>query len=413
MYLKSVNIRNIRSITDFKMEFSEYPGWHVLIGDNGSGKSSIIRSIALGLIGSQEIQGIKPNWNEWLRWKATSGFIQIDMIQERGGKSKESVQLTLNRSGEQVIIDDGSTAQTKGLNLNNGPKVFSAGYGPFRRFTGGSYERAEVYNNPSFRRLAAHLSLFGEDVALSEATTWLIHLQFQTLEKSVRKDVLANVMTFINSEDFLPHKSKLKKITSQGVIFVDGNGSEITVNQMSDGYRSILSLTFELLRQMVASYGADQVFENVSNGEMVIDLPGIVLIDEIDAHLHPTWQTRIGEWFIKYFPKIQFIMTTHSPLICRAAENGSIWRLRAPGSDELSGEITGLEKEQIVFGNVLDAYGTEVFGKSPVRSEKSDEKRDRLGKLNMLSALGKITSDEEKERLHLQKVLKTDDPVSL
>ena len=50
--------------------------------------------------------------------------------------------------------------------------------------------------------------------------------------------------------------------------------------------------------------------------------PGVVLIDEVDAHLHPTWQRRIGLWFREHFPKLQFIVSTHSPLICQAATVG-------------------------------------------------------------------------------------------
>ena len=54
MYIKSLNIKNIRSIHDFAMEFENPAGWHVLIGDNGAGKSTIIRSIALALVGPEE-----------------------------------------------------------------------------------------------------------------------------------------------------------------------------------------------------------------------------------------------------------------------------------------------------------------------------------------------------------------------
>jgi hypothetical protein len=75
-----------------------------------------------------------------------------------------------------------------------------------------------------------------------------------------------------------------------------------------------------------------------------------------------------------------------------------------------AGEITGLDKDKLIFGNVLDAYGTELFGKTPVRSEKSNEMLERLGKLSMLAALGKTNQEEETERLELQKILGTDDP---
>ncbi len=83
---------------------------------------------------------------------------------------------------------------------------------------------------------------------------------------------------------------------------------------------------------------------------MEINLPGVVLIDEIDAHLHPSWQVDVGFWFTRYFPQLQFIVTTHSPLVCRAAEKGSIWRLAKPGP--IGGARNhGIEKDRLVMAN--------------------------------------------------------------
>ena len=96
---------------------------------------------------------------------------------------------------------------------------------------------------------------------------------------------------------------------------------------------------------------------------MKIDLPGVVLVDEIDAHLHPTWQLRIGENLLRYFPKVQFIVTTHSPLICHAAEKGSVWRLPVPGDDSsFTGRVRGKELKRLIYGDILEAYDTELFG---------------------------------------------------
>ena len=222
--------------------------------------------------------------------------------------------------------------------------------------------------------------------------------------------MLDKIIQFVNTPGFLPHNTHLESISSDGVIFKDGHGFSLSVNQLSDGFRSILSLTFELIRQLARVYGDKEVFTQNKDNSLSINLPGIVMIDEIDAHLHPSWQTRIGQWFTRYFPNMQFIVTTHSPLICRAAEKGTIWRLAAPGTNLHSGEISGLEKQKLIFGNILDAYGTEVFGRSPVRSQKSDEKLQKLGKLNMMAALGTISHEDEKERLILQQILSTDAP---
>src|ERR1044071_5154897 len=67
MYIKKVEIKNVRSISKFEMEFADPAGWHVLIGDNGAGKSSILRSIALALIGPTDAQALRLPLINWIQ----------------------------------------------------------------------------------------------------------------------------------------------------------------------------------------------------------------------------------------------------------------------------------------------------------------------------------------------------------
>ena len=71
---------------------------------------------------------------------------------------------------------------------------------------------------------------------------------------------------------------------------------------------------------------------------------------------------------------MQFLVTTHSPIFCRAARHDSVWALPAPDSDEEPRRIIGTELDRLVDGNVLDAYATELFGEEVTRSEQSKEK---------------------------------------
>jgi hypothetical protein len=213
----------------------------------------------------------------------------------------------------------------------------------------------------------------------------------------------------LNEGGLLPHGARLDSISSEGVFFIDGNGSKVDVTQMSDGYRSILSLTFELIRQMVRAFGHHAVFKNFSQGRYFVELPGVVLIDEIDAHLHPTWQARIGNWFTNVFPNIQFIVTTHSPLICRASESGTIWRLRAPGSKQESGEVTGTDKERLLYGDLLDAYGTELFGKDITQSESGQALATEMAKLTLKSFKGEITESDNQRLNELKSIMPSND----
>ncbi len=242
-------------------------------------------------------------------------------------------------------------------------------------------------------RLGAHVSVFGENIALTESLYWLSELNYKKLEKSSEGRVLNRLKHFVNQDNFLPYKIQLRQVSSRGVEFEDANGFSVAVEELSDGYRSILSMTFELIRQILRVYPEDQVFD--SKDERIL-VPGVVMIDEIDAHLHPTWQKKIGFWLTQHFPNIQFIVTTHSPLICQAAVNGSIFRLPTPGSDEAGGMLEGADRDRLLYGDILDAYSTEAFGTADTRSAQGNEMQDKLAALNV-KELAKGLSKEERE----------------
>lgn len=352
MYIRSVEIENIKAINQFTMSFPEgkEAGWHVLIGDNGTGKSTIVRSIAAVLVGRNEIEQIRPYWGEWLALASTNGRIHLELLNDIPHIPVSNwFRFRRTDKGSLTTFSCTSGGQSD-FNWDNTEPCFSVGFGPFRRFTGGNPEWSKVYQ--SAPKAGAHLSIFGEDVALTEALEWLKELDRRRLKEkelsggqaSESEQILRGLIQFINGSGLLPNHAQLTGVNLDGYPeFVDANGSTVTITQLSDGYRSILSLTFELLRQLIRVYGTAAVFPAGAESITHFDLPGVVLIDEIDAHLHPTWQPRIGQWFTQYFPKLQFIVTSHSPLVCRACDKGSIWRLAVAGSGQVSGEVTGLE----------------------------------------------------------------------
>jgi predicted ATPase len=418
MYVTRAQIENVKIISrlDLDLTKDQPAGWHVILGDNGSGKSTFIRALAIALIGPDNAAALRQDWSSWLAEDATPGNISLSVQADRaqldrwviGGRpSMKPIRPRVSfsrKEAPEIVSAEFSGDYAKRTVWGRGTGWFSAAFGPFRRFRGGDREYDKLYY--SHPRLAAHLSAFGEDVALSEALEWIKNAQFRALEKdAVALALTQALVSFINNSGLLPHGAKIEEITSSGVMIDNGAGARVPVEEMSDGYRSVLSMTFELLRAMDAAYGTETLLKELVKNIDKVTLPGVILIDEVDAHLHPAWQKRIGMWFTDRFPNAQFFVTTHSPIICQAAERGSIWRLASPGTEEHSGRITGQEFDRLVFGNVLEAYSTEFFGIDVTRSSSSKNMLRQLAELNRKSLKANLSRKEKEERSNLQRRL--------
>lgn len=412
MYIKKVEIKNIRSIEYFKMEFpeGEEAGWHVLIGDNGAGKSAILKAMAMGLIGPEDVLRLNPDWNSLVKRGKEYGVIRLDYIREEKELAAADFQ-KMNIQHIELNIGPDNEKKFKyrweeSPQTSHKGKRFSCGFGPFRRFTGGDPTLDE---KDKISPITPYNTLFKPEIALTSTLAWIKDQHLRALEKDHQAGkVLEGIKALVNAGDLLPGGLSMDKITADGVFFKDADNTELHINDLSDGVKSVLSLAMEMIRLMLNKYSVAEVFGDFSSSKY-IPAAGVVLVDEIDAHLHPTWQTRIGQWFTQYFPKLQFIVTTHSPLICRACENGSIWRLAAPGSKQKSGLVVGEDKDKLIYGDILDAFDTEVFGVGVTHGEEGRDKKDEYRKLVYKENYGLQMSDTEKKQLErLKSIFHTD-----
>lgn len=414
MHVQRLTIENLRSIRSFELRLKqgESAGWHVILGDNGAGKTTVVRALALALMGQSSAHAARQDWSRWLAEGRDSGHVSVVLsVHDEDGwtpgripspraiRAEASIKAESGGSrynGRQATIDYTGRYAARTI-WGGGDGWFSASFGPFRRFTGGDPEMDRLF--VTYPRLAPHLSAFGENVALRESLLWLQDLQIKKIEKDHEAEAIQDtVISFINKGGLLPHGARIAGVTSERVEIVDGRRARVPIEEMSDGYRSILSLTFELMRLMFRAFGAEKALKEIDASAGTISLPGVVAIDEIDAHLHPAWQQRIGDWFVDRFPETQFFVTTHSPIICRAARRGSIWRLPEPGSEQEARQVVGPDLARLIDGNILDAYGTDHFGEEVTRSEQSKRKLARLARLNR-KRLGKRLSGKEKREL--------------
>ncbi|WP_214607052.1 hypothetical protein [Hymenobacter arizonensis] len=106
---------------------------------------------------------------------------------------------------------------------------------------------------------------------------------------------------------------------------------------------------------------------------------------------------------------MQFFVTTHSPLVCHAAEYGSVYRLPRPGADDEGGMVSGTELKRLIYGNVLEAYSTEVFGLVSTQSASGQQKTHQLTALNEKALNHHLSAEEKQARDELRAVLPISD----
>jgi hypothetical protein len=169
-------------------------------------------------------------------------------------------------------------------------------------------------------------------------------------------------------------------------------GPSIRIDEMSDGYRTITALVTDIVRQINECFGERIEWDGA--GRPVIRTAGVVLIDEIDVHLHVSWQKRIGPWLTQHFPRIQFIVTSHSPYICQSASPGGLIQLPGPDDDYPPRVADNELFRRVVNGSGDDAVLTELFGLDSPYSERVDRLRVTLTELERLAIRGQASPDD-------------------
>jgi hypothetical protein len=270
---------------------------------------------------------------------------------------------------------------------------FSCGYGPFRRVSGESQEAIRPMSAPTTEK---YVTLFQETASLAEVDRWLRNLKYKELEgKALESRYLALLLELL-SQELLPNQITIDRVDSDGLWLRDRNGVQLAWTEMSDGYRIALALLADIVRHLISTYGVDGLIEREDDGSIQIRRSGVVLIDEVDAHLHPEWQQEIGFWLKRHFPNIQFLVTTHSPIICQAADTNGLFVLPEPGSDAQPRALTQEEYEKVIASRPDTILLTPAFGLQNTRSRPVVENRAEYARLQAKKrAVGKLSKEEE------------------
>lgn len=431
MYISKISLKNIRGFEELEFNLDRgrgsYAGWTVFTGDNGSGKSTLLKAIAVGLTGKDTARALQPSFNRWIRDGAgDEASIQLEIVRcpeddavvdsgKAPGGTQFPAKIILKNGGKETTLQP-TIPTGKPRNYSTPERTiwsldakgwFSCGYGPFRRVFGASPQAARQMVSPSTEKF---VTMFQEAASLAEVDEWLRNLHHMTLEKKAPAAEQLDLLLAILRDDLLPNQIIVDRVDSGGLWLNDRNGVPLAWPEMSDGYRAALALLTDIVRHLINAYGVEGLTAQDQDGKIYVKRSGVVLIDEIDAHLHPEWQREIGFWLKRHFPYIQFLVTTHSPIICQAADENGLFVLPEPGSSDPPRPLTTEEYQRVISSRPDTILLTPAFGLQNTRSPRAVEGRAALAKLQAKQrAGGKLTPDEQRTWEQLQLFAATDE----
>jgi energy-coupling factor transporter ATP-binding protein EcfA2 len=407
MHISRIQIQNIRGFDEVDLDLRRpdgaLAGWTVLAGRNGSGKSTLLRAVALAIAGREVANKLVKSFKGWTRTGNDLATIRLRMTSPernsfKAGLAWKTVLLKDQPPGEPALGEypgGDEESRLEGAWLREeGPWSerrgwFFAGYGPFRRLTGHARDAQELMAGPD--RVARLVSLFRDEASLIEVVEWLTQVYLRRLEERPGAAELEEGVLRLLNDGLLPDGARVEKIDSDG-LWVEQHGTLLPLESLSDGYRTVAALVMDIVRHLHRAFGNLDLRE-VSNGadsHLEIRHPGVVLIDEMEEHLHVSWQQRIGFWLKRHFPNIQFLVTTHSPFICQAADPRGLIRLPAPGESRPAEHVPDSLYHTVVNGSADDAVISELFGLESPYSEQSEELRHQVAKLEAALQTGEL-----------------------
>lgn len=417
MYIDKILLKNIRGFEDLAFSLrradGSHAGWTVFTGDNGAGKSTLLKAIAIGLVGPDTVHSLQPGFERWVRESpgVEDGTIALDIAGRKhddyddlgdltpGSEARFQVMVNLTRRVDGAVTvahdTDGSGAVVR-LWSTDVYGYFVCGYGPFRRVFGASPEATRLMSSPKVERF---VTMFQEAASLFEVDQWLRRLNHKALEGRIEQKAQLDLLLEILRDDLMPNQITVDRVDSDGLWLRDRNGLQLAWGDMSDGYRSAVALLADILRHMIKAYGLVDLAERDADGKLFINRSGVVLIDEIDAHLHPEWQREIGFWLKRHFPLVQFLVTTHSPIICQAADDNGLFVLPEPGSGDSPRPLSRAEYETVIAARPDTILLTPAFGLQNTRSPRAVKGRADYAKLQAKMRAGASLSQAENSQL--------------
>jgi len=396
VYINRLHIQNLRSLERVEIEFNIpggtgmlYPNVNVMLGSNGRGKTSVLRAVALSALGPllSSSSGYVPDSlvrrppspraigraaADKLKPAKMTAELSLDAMDLRGVRSKAdftnlSLTTTVEPLGGREKLDwkcvPSRAAKEIEIQLfdDRTTAFFMVAYGATRRVEASVRVDESARVKSRLRRYERVSSLFEDHLGLIPLSYWLPAYA----EKN--KGRYAQVLHLL--DELLPSNCVINRSATETEHgrehLFSMNGVPLPFRALSDGYRAYIGWIGDMLFHVCMGVGS---------GQKLRELSGVVLVDEIDLHLHPDWQRTVLPTLAKALHNVQFIVTTHSPLVVGSLEGANLFVLEeedgATYVKRLPERVHGRSAEQIL----LSPY----FGLESTRAPAAASKLSKL-----------------------------------
>jgi predicted ATP-binding protein involved in virulence len=333
MKIKSIRIVDFRGIEDRTFNFDDR--FNVLIGENGKGKTSVLEALAAALNPYVSIglgRNVRPIRKEDVRLihfgvsKESKIKTGISVVGEIDAKK---IEWSINKAhfdfgfmtGDDKTIKSIAINQFEALGNDGGVNAILPVFdylGCGRLFSEPSKKSKTV---PKGSRYEGYEDCLDSTSSIKRFASWfktmeLSSLQGDELAKWSKKVVVDAVSKCLEGWDSIEYDIREDELVAVKFIIsdVEGEKQKLPFSYLSDGQRNIIGMVADIAYRCA-------LLNPYLKEDAAIKSPGVVLIDELDLHLHPNWQKTIVENLKKAFPNLQFITTTHSPFIVQSLKN--------------------------------------------------------------------------------------------
>lgn len=347
-YLDSFQIKNYFCLESISVVNLADKKEIYFLGENGDGKTILLQAIALALKGDQKFGIVSDVLKDNLSFINEQNENTIEHKQNNSDLFNENIRKKIKFNSPEA-----ESPKARENEINPIPTSFEAtdSFGYKKQYIEGNTEfpHLNVYAygiNRVFNRnddtredenKEVYLSLFDHRYGLTDPVQWLKDIRLLTLENK-EKGLPEPIVTVSLAQQLLSEllsKEIEIKISGTSVTFSEKGSAPVSFRQLSDGYKSVINWLCDLLSRLS---------QNQPHVKKLEDYYGIVLVDEIGVYLHPRLQFTLVRMLRDKFKKIQWIFTTHSPIITLgASEDAVFYKLyKESGKTQIAGPVNGI-----------------------------------------------------------------------